>query len=363
MSAALVLLADHELAASTLAARVAASTWCDPYVAVVAGLSAVNGVLHGRAGLDALALLAAGGTRGGRPGHGGAACRSRSRFRPSRVRGRRSEERRTARPPARARPITMARGRGDDGGREPCYGSRAERRLRPCCVDFSRRPPSRHVAGRVRGGPHRRPGRPHLGGVSAPPALPAARGVRGSRARCRAHECAGTRLSWLRSAAAPIRSRWPGGQGLSWRSGDVVLKPAEENPQITDWICDLLESLRPAGYRISAPLPRARRWVAGRRVDGVGLRARHGCHRHRRAVVRRASGRCRVRPRPRRRGRAVVRCAPDRPVGHCRPRGLAGGIGRPAGRLRRPGGQAHHARGRSHRPTIRRWCTAISPAT
>ena len=57
MSAALVLLADHELAASTLAARVAASTWCDPYVAVVAGLSAVNGVLHGRAGLDALALL------------------------------------------------------------------------------------------------------------------------------------------------------------------------------------------------------------------------------------------------------------------------------------------------------------------
>lgn len=57
MSAALVLLADHELAASTLAARVAASTWCDPYVAVVAGLSAVNGVLHGRAGLGALALL------------------------------------------------------------------------------------------------------------------------------------------------------------------------------------------------------------------------------------------------------------------------------------------------------------------
>jgi citrate synthase len=57
MSAALVLLADHELAASTLAARVTASTWADPYLAVVAGLSAVNGVLHGRAGLEALALL------------------------------------------------------------------------------------------------------------------------------------------------------------------------------------------------------------------------------------------------------------------------------------------------------------------
>lgn len=57
MSAALVLMADHELAASTLAARVAASTWCDPYLAVVAGLSAVNGVLHGQAGLSAVALL------------------------------------------------------------------------------------------------------------------------------------------------------------------------------------------------------------------------------------------------------------------------------------------------------------------
>jgi citrate synthase len=57
MSAAMVLLADHELAASTLAARVAASTWCDPYAAVIAGLSAVTGVLHGRAGLGAVEFL------------------------------------------------------------------------------------------------------------------------------------------------------------------------------------------------------------------------------------------------------------------------------------------------------------------
>ena len=45
-----------------------------------------------------------------------------------------------------------------------------------------------------------------------------------------------------------------GGRGLSWRAGDVVLKPAEENRQITDWICDVLETLRPTGYRISTPL-------------------------------------------------------------------------------------------------------------
>jgi len=59
-------------------------------------------------------------------------------------------------------------------------------------------------------------------------------------------------LSAFRCAADP--EPLAGGRGLSWRSGDVVLKPAEENPRITDWICDLLETLRPVGYRISAPL-------------------------------------------------------------------------------------------------------------
>jgi len=43
---ALVLLADHELAASTLAARVAASAWADPYLVVSAGLAAAGGPLH-----------------------------------------------------------------------------------------------------------------------------------------------------------------------------------------------------------------------------------------------------------------------------------------------------------------------------
>jgi citrate synthase len=48
---ALVLLSDHELATSTFAARVAASTRADPFAAVLAGLGAVSGPLHGKAAL------------------------------------------------------------------------------------------------------------------------------------------------------------------------------------------------------------------------------------------------------------------------------------------------------------------------
>jgi citrate synthase len=59
LSAALVLLADHELAASTFAARVAASVRADPYAVVGTGLGAMSGALHGGASLGAEALLAA----------------------------------------------------------------------------------------------------------------------------------------------------------------------------------------------------------------------------------------------------------------------------------------------------------------
>jgi citrate synthase len=57
LNAALVLLADHELAASTLAARVAASTWADPYLAVLAGLAALGGPLHGAVSSEARPLV------------------------------------------------------------------------------------------------------------------------------------------------------------------------------------------------------------------------------------------------------------------------------------------------------------------
>lgn len=57
LDAALALLADHEMAASTLAVRVAASTWADPYLVVQAGLAALGGPLHGGAGEAARTLL------------------------------------------------------------------------------------------------------------------------------------------------------------------------------------------------------------------------------------------------------------------------------------------------------------------
>jgi citrate synthase len=59
LRAAMVLLADHELAASTFAARVAASVRADPYAVVAAGLGVVGGALHGGASLGAETMLAA----------------------------------------------------------------------------------------------------------------------------------------------------------------------------------------------------------------------------------------------------------------------------------------------------------------
>ncbi|MET9605564.1 citrate synthase [Streptomyces sp. NPDC006512] len=54
---ALALLADHDLAASTLAVRVAASARAHPYAAVSAGLGALEGPLHGAAGRLAHRML------------------------------------------------------------------------------------------------------------------------------------------------------------------------------------------------------------------------------------------------------------------------------------------------------------------
>jgi citrate synthase len=58
LRAALVLVADHELAASTLAARVAASVRADPYAVVSAALGVTGGALHGGASLNAETMLA-----------------------------------------------------------------------------------------------------------------------------------------------------------------------------------------------------------------------------------------------------------------------------------------------------------------
>lgn len=65
LNAALVLLADHDIAASTLAARVAASTRAHPYAVVSAGLAVLDGPLHGAAsGLAYPMLIEATGTGG-----------------------------------------------------------------------------------------------------------------------------------------------------------------------------------------------------------------------------------------------------------------------------------------------------------
>jgi citrate synthase len=59
MNAALVLMADHELATSTLAVRVAASVRADLYDALLAGLATMAGPLHGGASQHAYELLVA----------------------------------------------------------------------------------------------------------------------------------------------------------------------------------------------------------------------------------------------------------------------------------------------------------------
>jgi len=57
LNAALILLADHDIAASTLAARIAASTRANPYAVVSAGLAALDGPFHGAASGLAYSLL------------------------------------------------------------------------------------------------------------------------------------------------------------------------------------------------------------------------------------------------------------------------------------------------------------------
>jgi citrate synthase len=52
VDAVLILLADHELATSTLAVRIAASVRTSPYVAFAAGLASVEGALHGSASAE-----------------------------------------------------------------------------------------------------------------------------------------------------------------------------------------------------------------------------------------------------------------------------------------------------------------------
>ncbi len=67
---ALVLHAEHELNASTFAARVTAATLSDIYSAVTSAIGALRGPLHGGANEDVIKMLLEAGTGGKSHGHG-----------------------------------------------------------------------------------------------------------------------------------------------------------------------------------------------------------------------------------------------------------------------------------------------------
>ena len=102
LNSAMVLLADHELAASTLGARVAASARADPYAVIGAGLGVVNGALHGRASSLSRRLLDDAAVRGAGRGdqRGPAHVAGASRLRSPALPGRRSASTAAARPHA-----------------------------------------------------------------------------------------------------------------------------------------------------------------------------------------------------------------------------------------------------------------------
>ncbi|NJQ04921.1 citrate synthase [Streptomyces lonarensis] len=68
LDAALVLLLDHDMAVSTLAARVAATARAHPYAVTLAGLGALDGPLHGAAAAPAHRMVREAVERDGAPG-------------------------------------------------------------------------------------------------------------------------------------------------------------------------------------------------------------------------------------------------------------------------------------------------------
>ena len=83
---ALTLHADHELNASTFAARVTAATLSDIYSSITSGIGALKGPLHGGANQDVIKLLLQAGRRGrGRRTRARTRWRRKSRFRASAI--------------------------------------------------------------------------------------------------------------------------------------------------------------------------------------------------------------------------------------------------------------------------------------
>ncbi|CAM5587560.1 hypothetical protein STENM36S_06229 [Streptomyces tendae] len=179
LDTALCLLVDHDLAASTLAVRVAASARAHAYAAVSAGLGVIEGPLHGAAGGLAHRMLLevldpgqrGAGRRGGvagRPAH--------PRARPPALPGR---------GPTRACPVRAPGGHPAGGTRTRGGPGRPGHRRPPHPAARQRRPGARRAhrvlrhgphRGRddLRGGPHGRLDRARAGGVRGAPAADAA---------------------------------------------------------------------------------------------------------------------------------------------------------------------------------------------
>ena len=113
---ALILHADHELNASTFAARVTAATLSDMHSAVTSAIGALKGPLHGGANEAVFHILQGdrqGGSRPGRvrEGHAGAEEEG-SRLRPSRLSHRRSARHAPAQDVERSGQVAAARPSG-----------------------------------------------------------------------------------------------------------------------------------------------------------------------------------------------------------------------------------------------------------
>ena len=179
VNASLVLLADHELATSTVAVRVAASVRSDPYDAFLAGVATLAGPLHGGASQQAYELLALAERdgvpralddvlreRGYVPGFGHSVYKSGDpRFGAAAGAGRAAAERGAAR--------HLARGdRTRRGARRPA----GQLRSRPGRHELGHRHAARHRAHPLRRGSRGRVGGPLHGGADrTSPALPGPR--------------------------------------------------------------------------------------------------------------------------------------------------------------------------------------------
>ena len=177
---ALVLLADHELNASTFAARVAASTGASLAASALCGFSALSGPLHGAAGQAVATLAREAGREGRGPGAAGAgeAGRGGPGVRPSEaVPARRCARGGAASPVRTAADLSYAQPQ-----RAGAFRAGAERRFRPGRRRRPLRFPGRRAVPAVRARPLRRlAGARHRAGWGGPPD-PAAGALYGARA-------------------------------------------------------------------------------------------------------------------------------------------------------------------------------------